>query len=114
MKKSVINELKKELFREALNYSDKYPVEELIHRTLKKMQNFLVEHKYAETFKEIKSKNQINIKGCASNGLERLIGKEIREQYGLDILEASEKFTTFYPIFSEGVIKYESVKLPSL
>lgn len=109
MKKNVINESKKELLREVLGYSDKYLMEELTPRTLRKMQIFLVEHKYAETFKEIKSKNQINIKGCAPNGLERLIGKEIREQYGLDILEASEKFTTFYPIFSEGVIKYESV-----
>ena len=108
-KNNVIDESKKELLRELLNYSDEYLFEELTPRTLKKMQNFLVEHKCAETFKEIKSKNQINIKGCAPNGLERLIGKEIREQYGLDILEASEKFTTFYPIFSEGVIKYESV-----
>ena len=108
-KNNVIDESKKELLREVLNYSDEYLFEELTPRTLKKMQNFLVEHKCAETFKEIKSKNQINIKGCAPNGLERLIGKEIREQYGLDILEASEKFTTFYPIFSEGVIKYESV-----
>lgn len=108
-KNNVIDESKKELFREVLNYSDEYIFEELTPRTLKKMHNFLVEHKCAETFKEIKSKNQINIKGCAPNGLERLIGKEIREQYGLDILEASEKFTTFYPIFSEGVIKYESV-----
>lgn len=83
-------------------------IEELAPRILKKMQNFLVEHKYAENFKEIKKKNQINIKGCAPNGSERLIVKEIRKQYGLDILEASEKFTTFYPIFSEGVIKYES------
>lgn len=105
----MIDESKKELLRELLNYSDEYLFEELTPRTLKKMQNFLVEHKCAETFKEIKSKNQINIKGCGPNGLERLIGKEIREQYGLDILEASEKFTTFYPIFSEGVIKYESV-----
>ena len=108
-KNNVIDESKKELLRELLNYSDEYLFEELTPRTLKKMHNFLVEHKCAETFKEIKSKNQINIKGCGSNGLERLIGKEIREQYGLDILEASEKFTTFYPIFSEGVIKYESV-----
>ncbi len=108
-KNNVIDESKKELLRELLNYSDEYLFEELTPRTLKKMHNFLVEHKCAETFKEIKSKNQINIKGCAPNGLERLIGKEIREQYGLDILEASEKFTTFYPIFSEGVIKYESV-----
>ena len=108
-KNNVIDESKKELLREVLNYSDEYLFEELTPRTLKKMHNFLVEHKCAETFKEIKSKNQINIKGCAPNGLERLIGKEIREQYGLDILEASEKFTTFYPIFSEGVIKYESV-----
>lgn len=105
----MIDESKKELLREVLNYSDEFLFEELTPRTLKKMQNFLVEHKCAETFKEIKSKNQINIKGCGPNGLERLIGKEIREQYGLDILEASEKFTTFYPIFSEGVIKYESV-----
>lgn len=104
-----INYLGRQLLREVLNYSDEYLFEELTPRTLKKMHNFLVEHKCAETFKEIKSKNQINIKGCAPNGLERLIGKEIREQYGLDILEASEKFTTFYPIFSEGVIKYESV-----
>ena len=108
-KNNVIDESKKELLRELLNYSDEYLFEELTPRTLKKMHNFLVEHKCAETFKEIKSKNQINIKGCGPNGLERLIGKEIREQYGLDILEASEKFTTFYPIFSEGVIKYESV-----
>lgn len=108
-KNNVIDESKKELFREVLNYSDEYIFEELTPRTLKKMHNFFVEHKCAETFKEIKSKNQINIKGCGPNGLERLIGKEIREQYGLDILEASEKFTTFYPIFSEGVIKYESV-----
>ena len=108
-KNNVIDESKKELLREVLNYSDEYLFEELTPRTLKKMHNFLVEHKCAETFKEIKSKNQINIKGCGPNGLERLIGKEIREQYGLDILEASEKFTTFYPIFSEGVIKYESV-----
>lgn len=108
-KNNVIGESKKELLRELLNYSDEYLFEELTPRTLKKMHNFLVEHKCAETFKEIKSKNQINIKGCGPNGLERLIGKEIREQYGLDILEASEKFTTFYPIFSEGVIKYESV-----
>ena len=108
-KNNVIDESKKELLREVLNYSDEYLFEELTPRTLKKMHNFLVEHKCAETFKEIKSKNQINIKGCAPIGLERLIGKEIREQYGLDILEASEKFTTFYPIFSEGVIKYESV-----
>lgn len=108
-KNNVIDESKKELLREVLNYSDEYLFEELTPRTLKKMHNFLVEHKCAETFKEIKSKNQINIKSCAPNGLERLIGKEIREQYGLDILEASEKFTTFYPIFSEGVIKYESV-----
>lgn len=105
----MIDESKKELFREVLNYSDEYIFEELTPRTLKKMHNFFVEHKCAETFKEIKSKNQINIKGCGPNGLERLIVKEIREQYGLDILEASEKFTTFYPIFSEGVIKYESV-----
>ena len=104
-----INYLGRQLLREVLNYSDEYLFEELTPRTLKKMHNFLVEHKCAETFKEIKSKNQINIKGCAPNGLERLIGKEIREQDGLDILEASEKFTTFYPIFSEGVIKYESV-----
>ena len=109
MKKNVIDESKKELLREVFNYSDEYLLEELTPRALKKMHSFLVEHKYAETFKEIKSKNQINIKGCASNGLERLIGKEIRERYGLDILEASEKFTTFYPIFSEGVIKYESI-----
>ena len=109
MKKNVIDESKKELLREVFNYSDEYILEELTPRALKKMHSFLVEHKYAETFKEIKSKNQINIKGCASNGLERLIGKEIRERYGLDILEASEKFTTFYPIFSEGVIKYESI-----
>lgn len=108
-KNNVIDESKKELFREVLNYSDEYIFEELTPRTLKKMHNFFVEHKCAETFKEIKSKNQINIKGCGPNGLERLIVKEIREQYGLDILEASEKFTTFYPIFSEGVIKYESV-----
>lgn len=108
-KNNVIDESKKELLREVLNYSDEFFFEELTPRTLKKMHNFLVEHKCAETFKEIKSKNQINIKGCGPNGLERLIGKEIREQYGLDILEASEKFTTFYPIFSEGVIKYESV-----
>ena len=109
MKKNVIDESKKELLREVFNYSNEYIFEELTPRALKKMHSFLVEHKYAETFKEIKSKNQINIKGCASNGLERLIGKEIRERYGLDILEASEKFTTFYPIFSEGVIKYESI-----
>ena len=109
MKKNVIDESKKELLREVFNYSDEYLLEELTPRALKKMHSFLVEHKYAETFKEIKSKNQINIKGCASNGLERSIGKEIRERYGLDILEASEKFTTFYPIFSEGVIKYESI-----
>lgn len=109
MKKNVIDESKKELLREVFNYSNEYILEELTPRALKKMHSFLVEHKYAETFKEIKSKNQINIKGCASNGLERLIGKEIRERYGLDILEASEKFTTFYPIFSEGVIKYESI-----
>lgn len=108
-KNNVIDESKKELFREVLNYSDEYIFEELTPKTLKKMHNFFVEHKCAETFKEIKSKNQINIKGCGPNGLERLIVKEIREQYGLDILEASEKFTTFYPIFSEGVIKYESV-----
>lgn len=108
-KNNVIDESKKELLREVLNYSDEFLFEELTPRTLKKMHNFLVEQKCAETFKEIKSKNQINIKGCGPNGLERLIGKEIREQYGLDILEASEKFTTFYPIFSEGVIKYESV-----
>lgn len=109
MKKNVIDESKKELLREVFNYSNEYILEELTPRALKKMHSFLVEHKYAETFKEIKSKNQINIKGCASNGLERLIGKEIRERNGLDILEASEKFTTFYPIFSEGVIKYESI-----
>ena len=84
-KNNVIDESKKELLREVLNYSDEYLFEELTPRTLKKMHNFLVEHKCAETFKEIKSKNQINIKGCAPNGLERLIGKEIREQYGLDI-----------------------------
>lgn len=109
MKKNVIDESKKELLREVFNYSNEYIWEDLTPRALKKMHSFLVEHKYAETFKAIKSKNQINIKGCASNGLERLIGKEIRERYGLDILEASEKFTTFYPIFSEGVIKYESI-----
>lgn len=109
MKKNVIDESKKELLREVFNYSNEYILEELTPRALKKMHSFLVDHKYAETFKEIKSKNQINIKGCAFNGLERLIGKEIRERYGLDILEASEKFTTFYPIFSEGVIKYESI-----
>ena len=110
-KNNVIDESKKELLREVLNYSDEFLFEELTPRTLKKMHNFLVEHKCAETFKEIKSKNQINIKGCGPNGLERLIGKEIREQYGLDILEASEKFTTFYPIFSEGVIKLSLIHI---
>ena len=68
-----INYLGRQLLREVLNYSDEYLFEELTPRTLKKMHNFLVEHKCAETFKEIKSKNQINIKGCAPNGLERLI-----------------------------------------
>lgn len=108
-KNNVIDESKKELLQEVFNYSDEYLFEELTPRTLKKMHSFLVEHGYAETFKEIKSKNRIDIKGLGPNGLERLIGKELREQYGLDILEASEKFNTFYPIFSEGVIKYESV-----
>ena len=55
-KNNVIDESKKELLREVLNYSDEYLFEELTPRTLKKMHNFLVEHKCAETFKEIKSK----------------------------------------------------------
>ena len=108
-KKYVIDEIEKELLREIPNYGEEYLLEELTPRTLKKMHSFLVEHKCAETFKEIKSKKRIDIKGLAPNGLEHLIAKELREQYGLDVLEASEKFTTFYPIFSEGVIKYESV-----
>lgn len=58
-KNNVIDESKKELLREVLNYSDEYLFEELTPRTLKKMHNFLVEHKCAETFKEIKSKGQI-------------------------------------------------------
>ena len=41
-KNNVIDESKKELLREVLNYSDEYLFEELTPRTLKKMHNFLV------------------------------------------------------------------------
>lgn len=53
-KNNVIDESKKELLREVLNYSDEYLFEELTPRTLKKMHNFLVEHKCAEHLRRLR------------------------------------------------------------
>ena len=110
MKRNKINNKKKKLIREIMGYSEEYISDKLIPQTLKKMQRYLIENHYAESFREIKTKNTIEIKGTDDNGFERLIGREIKEKYGMDIVEAADKFNTLYPIFEEGIIKYNSKK----
>lgn len=104
-----LDKKKKALIDKIQQYDTDYLLDDLIPKSLYKMQNFLVSNGYAEKFKDIKKKCRIEIKGLAPNGGERLIGKEIREKYGMDIQEANEIFSDFYPIFNEGVIKYKSI-----
>lgn len=108
MKKNKIDNKKKELIHEVMGYSEEYISEELIPQTLKKMQRYLIENHCADSFRDIKNKNMIEIKGTDDNGFERMVGREIKEKYGMDIVEAADKFNTLYPIFKEGVIKYSS------
>ena len=67
--------------------------------TLKKMQDYLVSNGIASKFGDIKKLPRIEIKGIGDNGKERQLGKEVRERFGLDAMEASKKFNTFYPIW---------------
>ena len=80
MKKNKIDNKKKKLIREIMGYSEEYIREELIPQTLKKMQRYLIENHCAESFRDIKNKNMIEIKGTDDNGFERMIGREIREK----------------------------------
>lgn len=109
-KKDEEDKIDKNIARELYSYSFDEIENMLVPSALRKMQEYLVTNNYASKFGNIKRKPRIEIKGVSDNGAERLLGKEIRERFDLDWLEASRKFNTFYPIWSEGVIKYESKK----
>lgn len=99
---------KRRILDEIFQYDEEYVRNTLTPIALKKMQDFLVQKGHAQCFRDIKKLPRIEIKGRDINGGERRIGKEIRENYGISIDEANEKLNVFFPIFQEGVIKYES------
>lgn len=70
-----------------------------------------MDHGLACSFKEIKKKNRVEIKGIADNGKERLLQQEIIEKYGIDVLEESEGYNTLFPVFKEGVITSKTEEL---
>lgn len=107
-KKSIINTKNIEVAEELFSYSQDEIFNELMPSTLKKMQDYLVSNGIASKFGDIKKLPRIEIKGIGDNGKERQLGKEVRERFGLDAMEASKKFNTFYPIWPEGIIKYAS------
>ena len=75
---------------------------------IKKMQGFLLEKGYADTFQNIKKLPRITIKGLDANGYERLIAKELRKRVGESDIELSNGFNTIYPLLKTGVISYKT------
>ena len=75
---------------------------------IKKMQGFLLEKGYADTFQNIKKFPRITIKGLDANGYERLIAKELRKRVGESDIELSNGFNTIYPLLKTGVICYKT------
>mgnify|MGYP001036122342 FL=1 len=75
---------------------------------IKKMQGFLLEKGYADTFQNIKKLPRITIKGLDANGYERLIAKELRKRVGESDIELSNGFNTIYPLLKTGVICYKT------
>lgn len=105
-----VDKNKMDLIQKIMGYDDEYLENELLPKSLFKMQKFLVSQGYADTFRNIKNMPRIEIKGLASNGKERLLVKELREAYDSNILEESTRFNTLYPLIDEGVIKYKSAR----
>lgn len=75
---------------------------------IKKMQDFLLEKGYADSFQNIKKLPRITIKGLDANGYERLIAKELRKRVGESEIELSNGFNTIYPLLKTGVICYKT------
>lgn len=104
-----LDKKKIDLIKTLMNYNEEDIHEKLLPSVLNKMNSFLVGKGCAKTKEEITRMFRIDIKGMDENGGERRMGKELREKLGLDILMASKKFSTFYPIINEGVIRYSSI-----
>lgn len=82
-----------------------------IKAALRKMEDFLVSKGIADTARDVKKMNRIEVKGIDLNGRERLIQNEIKEKFGIDMLEESEGYNTLLPMFSNGVIKCKTKEL---
>ena len=108
MKKKRKFKISNKIYQQYYSYTEKELEEIVIPKTLMKVQSLLVNEKCADSLRSIKSKNIIEIKDTASNGKERLIGKEIRELYDLNYEEAEKEFDVIFPIWNEGVIRYDT------
>lgn len=88
------------------NYIEEISEQEIdkTRRAVKKMCNFLTEKGIVISASEVKKLSRIEIKGFASNGLERLLRNDVIEKYGFDTVEESEGYNTIYPLFDNGVI----------
>ena len=79
-----------------------------IARSLKKMEEFLIDKEVAISASEIKKLPRIQIKGCASNGRERLLQEEIQDDFDIDMLENSKEYNTIYPMLNNGVLMFST------
>lgn len=105
-----VDKNKMDLIQEIMGYDEDYLINELVPKSLMKMQSFLVSQGYANTFRSIKNMPTIEIKGLDSNGKERVLVKELKEAYDNSVLEENERFNTLYPLIKEGVFKYKSAR----
>lgn len=76
-----------------------------MHKSLTKMQKFLIKKGIASSFKEVKELPRIEIIGTDDNGRERLIMKDLMESQDINVLESSVGYNTYYPATKCGVIK---------
>lgn len=79
-----------------------------IARSLRKMEEFLIDQEVAISASEIKRLPRIQIKGSAINGRERWLQKELHADFDIDVLENSEEYNTIYPIFNNGVLMFST------
>lgn len=77
--------------------------------SIKRMQDFLISNNAAMGFKDIKKLARIEISGTAPGGRERLIAKELKDEFGREFVEEHNAFRNRFPPIYNGVIKYETM-----
>lgn len=93
------------LFDKLLQYAENEYIENM-QKSLSKMQDFLIKKGVSSSFREVKELPRIEIKGTAENGKERLLLKDVRDRFDVNVFECSVGFNTYYPIIKKGTIKF--------